>query len=130
MFTFDRWFQACLGALVCIGSAGPVLADPQLTIQPKTCVRDASGACQTTLKIEYTDEQRRAVCIAIRHLTWEECHEEAKRHVVDVEVDTQRDLSITALDAGDRRILGEAKLILATFKPDATRKRRRFSWSY
>ncbi len=119
-----------MGVLLCACGAWPVFAEPQLKIQPKTCVRDASGSCQTTLKIEYSDEQRRAVCIAIEHLTWEECRDKAKRHVLDVDVETASDLNVTALDAGDRRILSEATLILATFKPDATRKRRRFSWGY
>lgn len=129
MYICNKTFTGTLAMLFCL-NIKTSWAEPQLNLQPETCVRDESGECQTTLNIQYTGEERRAVCIAIDHLVWEQCQEEARRHEVSVAVRTHQNLDVTALDAKDRRILSEATLILATFKPDATRKRRRFSWSY
>ncbi|MBD3584303.1 DUF3019 domain-containing protein [Salinimonas sp. HHU 13199] len=130
MCIFNKLFTGSLTLLFCLSGITPSWAEPQLNLKPETCIRDENGECVTTLNIQYTDDERRAICVAIEPLTWEQCQQEARRHEIDVAVRTRQNLQVTALDAQDRRILSEATLILATFKPDATRKRRRFSWSY
>ncbi len=105
-------------------------AEPELHIKPQTCIRGEDSYCKTTLEAVYTDDSNVAICFRIPQLQFEDCRAEQNIHEVQVSVETRDSVNVEVLDANTSVLLRQAKMNVAVFKPEATRKRRRFSWSF
>ncbi len=129
MFTFDmHTFYWLLLSLLVLTTE--VHAKPLLYVKPEICIREQNSQCNITMKAFFEDSQKRAVCFSIPQIDYENCPTKDKLYVVEVQVQTEESLNIAVLDAATRTVISQAVLNVAIFKPEATRKRRRFSWSF
>lgn len=109
----------------------PALAAPaNLQIRPHTCVVDADGLCQAALQLHFESAEPRAVCFLVRQQQLRFCQPGGTVHELAVQLAVSERTRIDVVDAHDEKLLSFGWLELASYEPNTTRKRRRFSWSF
>lgn len=109
----------------------PAFAEPStLQIKPHTCVVDAQGVCQVTLQIRFESPTPYAVCFLVRQKQLRFCQPNAAIHELVVQLNVSEKTQIDVVDANNEQVLRIGYLEVASYEPNSTRKRRRFSWSF